>query len=240
MNNKANREVCDVDIRVLSTMKPYLFFDTANETGLEISGDDTYAMAKGSRKIAFSNPMESTMTITAQVVPFKFYAMLSDGVIDTEAAYAEKSTIKANVAGQLTIPSGAKAGTLFVYKTGEYAETAIEGTFSGTTFTATTETNIAIGESYDVGYVVVKSTGVQKIAFNNKRNPLDYYITMLTNDKDEAGVLVPKRIVCYKAKPVRSATFTYSSEGDPVSVELQFTCLEDKDGNIVDMVEITE
>ena len=238
--NKANREVCDVDIRTLSTMKPYLFFDTANETGLELSGDDTYAMAKGARKIAFSNPLESTMTITAQVVPFKFYAMLSDGVIDTEAVYAEKSTVAATVAGQLTIPTGVKAGTLFVYKTGEFAESAIEGTFTGTTFTATNEADIKVGESYDIGYVVTKSTGVQKIAFNNKRTPLDYYITMLTNDKDEDGVLVPKRIVCYKAKPVRSATFTYSSEGDPVSIELQFTCLEDKDGNQVDMIEITE
>ena len=28
--NKANREVCDVDIRDLKTMKPFLFFDKAN------------------------------------------------------------------------------------------------------------------------------------------------------------------------------------------------------------------
>lgn len=28
--NKANRQVCDVDIRDVSTMKPVMFFETAN------------------------------------------------------------------------------------------------------------------------------------------------------------------------------------------------------------------
>ena len=166
--------------------------------------------------------------------------MLSDGSIDTEAAYGEKVTVACETAGTLTIPEGVKAGTVFVYKAGEFAETPIEGTFAGTSFTATSPTDIEVGESYDVGYVILKKTGVQKIAFNNKKTPLDYYVTMLTNDKDENGVLVPKKIVCYKAKPVRSATFTYSSEGDPVSIEMKFSCLEDKDGNQVDMIELID
>ena len=76
LTNKASRTVADVDIRVLSTMKPYLFFETANTTGLSISSEDTFAMAKGARAIAFSNPMESTVTIEAQVLPSEFYAML--------------------------------------------------------------------------------------------------------------------------------------------------------------------
>lgn len=87
--NKSNRQVCDVDIRILRTMAPFLNFDTANTTTAGLSGDSVYAMAKGSRKIAFANPLEGTMTIEAQVVPFKFYSLLSDGVIESTAVYAE-------------------------------------------------------------------------------------------------------------------------------------------------------
>ena len=49
--NKANRQVCDVDIRILSTMKPFLKFDTANTTTAGLSGDSVYAMAKGSHPV---------------------------------------------------------------------------------------------------------------------------------------------------------------------------------------------
>ena len=61
--NKANREVCDVDIRILSTKAPFLNFDTANTTTAGLSGDSVYAMAKGQRRIAYHNPMTGTMTL---------------------------------------------------------------------------------------------------------------------------------------------------------------------------------
>lgn len=240
LKNKANRECCDVDIRIKNTLKPYLFFDTANTTGLEITSDDTYAMSKGSRAIAFSNPMESTFTIAAQVLPLKLYAMLSDGQIETTAIVADKTTIKCETAGELTLPDGVQTGTVFVYKAGEYAETAIEGTVANKKFTATTADAIAIGEAYDVGYLILKDKGVHKVSFNDKKNPQDYYITLLTNDKDEDGIVTAKKIVVYKAKPQKSLNLSYSSEDDPISVELTFTALKDKDGNIIDMVDFDD
>ena len=99
--NKANRQVCDVDIRFLKTMAPFLKFDTANTTTAGLSSDSVYAMAKGSRKIAFANPLEGTMTIEAQVYPFKFFALLSDGTIETNAAYADSQVVKCETEGEL-------------------------------------------------------------------------------------------------------------------------------------------
>lgn len=61
--NKANRQVCDVDIRILATKAPFLKFDTANTTTAGLTGDSVYAMAKGQRRIAYHNPMEGTMTL---------------------------------------------------------------------------------------------------------------------------------------------------------------------------------
>jgi len=248
-NNFANRQVCDVDIRVLKTMAPFLKFDTANTTGVSISSDSVYAMAKGTRRIAFQNPLEGTMTIEAQVYPFKFFAMLSDGVIDNEAIYADSQTVKCETAGELslTVPTNGtiEAGTVFAYPVGEFGDegSVIAGTFASGKFTATTAGNIKVGEEYVVGYVVTRTSSegnaVKSITFNNKRLPKDFYITMKTLDKDEDGVLTPFLITVYKATIQRNFELSFSSEGDPASVTLTFDTLENKDGNVMSFVELT-
>lgn len=239
--NKANRQVCDVDIRVLKTKAPYLFFDDANVTTVGFSSSDTYAMARGSRAIAFSNPIEdATMTIEAQVKPFKLLALISDGVIDTTATFAKKSTIDCTVAGTLTLPTGVQTGSVFVFDEGDYGGTPIEGTVSGTTFTATTASDVTVGNSYEVGYFITKSTGIQKVSINDSKNPQDYFVTMNTVEKDEDGVITPYIITGYKCKPAKTASLSYSSTGDPATLTITFNCLTDKDGNLLDMIEYTE
>ena len=217
--NKANRQVCDVDIRILKTMQPFLFFDTANTTTAGLTGDAVYAMKKGTKAIAFQNPIEGTMTLEAQVVPFKFYALLSDGIIETEAAYATKKTVKATEAGKLAV-ADAKAGSVFVYKSGEFGDEPIKGTYAEGTFTATTAGDIVADTEYEVGYIVVKDTGVKKVSFNNKKIPNDYFITMSTLDKDEVGVLTPFIMTAYKASVQRDFELSFSSEGDPATMTL--------------------
>lgn len=242
--NKANRQVCDVDIRILKTMAPFLNFDTANTTTAGLSADSVYAMAKGSRRIAFANPLEGTMTIEAQVYPFKFFALLSDGEIETTAAYAASQVVAAENAGELSIEVNngtIAAGTVFVYPADAFGDEAsmIEGVFAEGKFTATDAEKITAGSSYKVGYIVNR-TGVKKITFNNKRLPKDYFITMTTVDKDEEGLLTPFIITAYKASIQRNFELSFSSEGDPASVTLTFDLMEDKNGNILDMVELTE
>lgn len=241
--NKANRQVCDVDIRILKTMAPFLNFDTANTTTAGLSSDSVYAMAKGSRRIAFANPLEGTMTIEAQVYPFKFFSLLADGTIKNTAAYAVKEVIACTEAGTLPLAVNdgeITAGTVFVYAEGEFGDTAIEGTFASGKFTATTASDIAVGSKYEVGFVVNRTKGVKRISFNNTDIPQDYFITMKTLDKDEEGMLTPFLMTAYKATIQRSFDLSFSSEGDPASVTLTFDLLEDADKNIFDMVEIEE
>lgn len=224
--NKANRQVCDVDIRILKTMKPFLKFDTANTTTAGLSGDSVYAMAKGTKRIAFQNPLEGTMTIEAQVYPFKFFALLSDGEITTEAAYAATQTVKASTAGSLdiTLPDGGSivAGTTFVYPEDAFGDddALIDGTWADNKFTATESSKITVGESYTIGYVVNRTKGVKRISFNNSKLPRDYFITMQTLDKDEEGLFTPFVMTAYKASIQRNFELSFSSEGDPASVTL--------------------
>ena len=243
--NKANRAVCDVDIRILKTMAPFLYFDTANTTTAGLSSDSVYAMAKGSRRIAFANPLEGTMTIEAQVYPFKFFSLLSDGVISSTAAYATKAVVACATAGELPlVVNGGEivAGTVFVYPEDDFGneDAVIEGTFADGKFTATTTEDLAVGTKYQVGFVVNRESGVKKITFNNDKLPQDYFITMHTLDKDEKGTLTPFLMTAYKATIQRSFELSFTSEGDPASVTLTFDLMEDADKNIFDMVEIDE
>lgn len=238
--NKANRQVCDVDIRDIVTKKPILFFDTANTTTENISADAVYAMAKGVRRIAFANPMEGTATIEAQVYPFEIYSLMTDGVIESTATYPVKETIQCTTEGELTIPEGAVAGTVFVFAQGDFGGDEIEGNFALNTFSATTDSDLAVGTEYEVGYLVSKSTGVKKISFNNNKLPKAYYISMNTVEKDEDEVLTPYKIILYKAQPQRNFELSQSSEGDPATITLTFDILEDKDGNYVDMIEVED
>ena len=242
--NKANRQVCDVDIRILKTKAPFLKFGTANTTTAGLSGDSVFAMAKGTKKIAFPNPLEGTMSIEAQVYPFKFFALLSDGQIETSAAYAASQKVTCENAGELAVSvekGTIAAGTVFAYPEGAYGDESavIEGTFADGKFTATEADKVAVGTVYEIGYIVSRE-GVKKIAFNNKKLPRDYYITMTTVDKDEEGLLTPFLMTAYKATIQRNFELSFSSEGDPTSVTLNFDLMEDKDGNIFDMIELTE
>lgn len=243
--NRANRQVCDVDIRILKTMKPFLKFDTANTTTAGLSSDSVYAMAKGSRRIAFPNPMEGTMTIEAQVYPFKFFALLTNGDIESSAVYAATQTVTCSTEGEIeiTLPENGTMveGSAFVYPKDSYADETklIAGTWAEKKFTATTDSDLAVDTEYTVAYMVNRTEGVQKITFNNKNLPKDYFITMETLDKDEEGTFTPFIITAYKATIQRSFELSFSSEGDPASVTMTFDLMEDKEGRILDMVERT-
>jgi len=170
MTNKANRQVCDVDIRDLKTKEPFMYFDTANTTTQSLTGESVNAMARGAKRISFQNPLDGTATIVAQIMPIKFYAMMSNGEIESDGIYADKKVIKCETAGELTVPAGTVTDSVFVYPTDEFAndELLIKGTVSGTKFTAA---ELTVGEEFEVGYIVKRTGGVAKVSFNNKKAP---------------------------------------------------------------------
>lgn len=218
--NKANRQVCDLLISDLKTGIPFMKFDTANTTTVGLSADSVYAMAKGSRRIAFQNPLEGAMSLSAQVTPFKFYSLYSDGVIESEGSYTDTQTVTCATDGEITlnVPEDGTivAGTVFAFPADSFGEegAVIEGEFSDNKFTAE---GLKANAEYTVGYTINR-TGVKKVSFNNKKIPRDYKITMSTLDKDENGLLTPFQIVAYKASIQRSFELSFSSEGEPAEL----------------------
>ena len=238
--NRANRQCCDLDIRDFKTGAPVLFADFGNVTTAGFSSENTYAMKKGAKAIAFNNPIEGTLSIETQLRPMALYALLGDGTIEKSAIIKRRESIKATNAGELTLTGTPKDNTVFVCKRGEWGKEVIEGSFSGTKFTATSTPDINVGEYYEVGYLEAKDTGVNKITINNSKLPKDVTISMETLDKDVEGNLVPFVINVYKATVQRSIELSFSSEGDPGSVTLTYDVMQDDNGNVMDFIEITE
>lgn len=238
--NMANRQCCDLDIRDYKTKAPFMYADFCNTTTMGFSSDAVFAMKKGAKFIKFDNPMDGTVGMEFQVHPFKVFSMLSDGEIETSAVVARKEVITATEDGKLTLPNAPIAGTVFVYAEDDFGGVAIEGTVADSVFTATTADEIVVDTAYAVGYLEEKTSGVKKVAFNNKKIPKYFYVQMSTLDKDENGELVPMRITCYKGSPQRSLDLSFSSEGEPASVKITLDALEDEDGNVLDMIEITD
>ena len=238
--NRANRQCCDLDIRDFKTGAPVLFADFGNVTTAGFSSDNVYAMKKGAKAIAFNNPIEGTLSIETQLRPFKLYSLLGDGTIEKSGIIKKREVIKCTTGGELTLTGTPKDNTVFACKQGAWGEEVIDGSFSGTKFSATSSGDIAMGEYYEVGYLEVKSSGINKITINNNKLPKDVTISMETLDKDVEGNLVPFVMNIYKATIQRSIDLSFSSEGDPASITITFDCLQDDEGNVMDFIEITE
>ena len=236
--NMANRQCCDVHILDYATMKPWMLVDFCNTTTAGFSADAVYANKKGAKDIKFDNPLEGTMKLNFQVHPFQIYALYSDGEIETSALIARRENVAGKAEGKLTLTNTPKAGT--VYAVDPDTGKIIEGTVSDKEFTATTTSEIKEGTTYEVSYLEEKTAGVKKISFNNKKTPKDFFIQMETVDKDEKGNLVPVRITAYKASPNRTLDLSFSSDGDPAEIEIELSVLQNENGDVMDIIEITE
>ena len=234
--NMANRQCCDLDIRDYATKAPWMYADFCNTTTMGFSSDAVYAMKKGAKCIKFDNPLDGTIAMTFQVHPFRVYAMLSDGEIETSAVIAQKEIVKANSTTELTIAGTPVSGTIFVYAEGDFGGTALTVTVADKKITGTFES----GKSYEVAYLEEKTSGVKKVSFNNKKVPKYFYVQMSTLDKNEDGELVPVRITCYKGSPQRSLDLSFSSEGEPAEITITMDALVDENGDVLDIIEITE
>lgn len=238
--NRANRQCCDLDIRDYLTKEPWMYADFCNTTTAGFEGSTTFANIKGAKAIPFYDQMNGTISMKFQAHPFKIYSLVSDGTISSSAIIADKETITCTTAGSLNLAETPVDGTVFVYAKGDFGGTKIEGSVSGTTFTAKTANEISENSTYEVGYLVSKSNNIKRVSFNNNKVPKAFYITMETLSKDEDENLIPVKIIAYKAVPQRKLDLSFSSTGDPSEITITCDCLIDDNDNILDIVEIAE
>ena len=83
-----------------------------------------------------------------------------------------------------------------------------------------------------------KTNGVKRIAFNNRNYSSAYFIQMITTNKNEDGDDVGMRLTVYKCYPKRELELNFSSENSPAEITMSFECIQDEDGNVMDIIEL--
>lgn len=104
----------------------------------------------------------------------------------------------------------------------------IEGTFTISTQIMTSQL-LALMAGQDI-----ESTE-NEVVFRNFANatPKYYLIVATTVWQDAAGTTYAEDMTFHKACPRRALNISYSGEGDPTSVDIEFDALEDAEGNIL-------
>ena len=239
--NRANRQVCDLDISYRSNGKPFMYFETANTTSIGLESGSVFAMAKNRRKIKFSDPITGTITVTAQVYPSKLFELLSGGGMSNSACYAKVVTIPCTEEGKLPLivtNGSVNVGTVFAYPEDDYGDSdcLVPCTFYNDELLGA----FLLGHKYKVGFVVTRNENVRTYTFKNSAPMAEYKITMSTLNKGEDGDYTPFLMVIYRAVLNRGIELSFSSEGEPAEITLTFTVLSDRTGKFMDMVEIAD
>jgi hypothetical protein len=106
----------------------------------------------------------------------------------------------------------------------------IQGTFKISTQLMTTELlNLVAGND------VSDSATTGEVVFKNSTHsmPKYYIIKAETVWQDKDGNVYTESMKFHKACPKRAFNISYSGEGDPTSVDLEFELMQDDDGNVL-------
>lgn len=229
----ANRESCDVHILDYFSKREIMYIDFANLTTSGFETNSIYAYLKQSQFMKYDMSTNGTLSISFQVHPFKLYSLFTENNISHEAIVVCRETITAST-NYIGLKNGYVNGTLCVKDVDTLSE--INGQINDGLFISD---NLVIGHQYIITYLQQKTT-VNKISFDNLYRKNLFYIQMNTLYKDDSGELIPVYIVSHKASLVKTLDLTFSSNGDPAEITLQFDCLVDENGKCLDIIELTD
>ena len=235
--NMANRACCDLDIRDYYTKTPVLKVDFCNTTTYGFSSDSIYVKRNGARYFRIDAPLEGNIDITFQVHPFQIYSLLNGGKISTDGVVARYENITAVVDGAIRLKHSPVAGSVFVYPCSDFTGEEIKGSVDGKDFVAET---IKANETYSVGYLQSKTSGVKRIPFSYSDVSAMYFIQMITMNKTEDGEDSALRLTAYKCCPKRELEINFSSDDSPAEITMSFECFQDDDENIMDIMELDD
>ena len=243
MNERfANREVCDMIVYDYKTKKPILRVDYANTNSTELTGEAVYAYGgQGHPKlVGFNGEKGGTFSFETQMMSFQLYSMMTGAGIESTANLVKREVVTCATAGKVSTSNTPIAGTVNVFALADDCGTEIVGTVSGSDFTATTASDIAVGSDYVIYYQTAVSTGVQKLSVKSTVFPKAVKIVADTYMKTEEDEILPYQLVVYKAQPQANITLGNSNNGDPVTITVTCDLMADKDKNMIDMILMDE
>ena len=240
----ANREVCNMIIEDYKTKKPILYCDYANTNSTELTGESVFAYGGWGhpRRVGFNGEKGGTFTFETQIQSFQLYSLLTGGTISSAGAgsaainLVKREVVTAAAGGSVNATATPVAGTLNVFPVADDCGTPIAGTLSGSTFTASTASQIVASSKYVLYYQTALTSGAKKISISSTTFPKAVRITADTYQKSEDEEIIPYQMIVYKAQPQANITMQNSNTGDPVTLTVTCDLMADGDNNMIDLI----
>lgn len=235
MERFANRDVCDIIISDYVTGKPIMYIDYANANSTELTGEAVYAYGGHNhvKRVTFQGERAGTLTLESQIQTFELYQLITGGTFSDSANFVKREKLVCTE-GVLTLSNVPSNDTVNVYLASDDCGEAIEATVSEKEVTVTGGVD---GTAYVV-YYTTNLDGVKALSIGANNFPTDVRIDGETFMKTESGMLVPYKMVAWKAAVQPNITWGFANSGDPQSLTITFDLMPDfqNDDRILDLI----
>lgn len=232
----ANREVCDLIMQDFANGNIVLNWPYANTTTTSVTGESVFAYGgQGHPKIVpFYGEKGGTMAIETQMQSAELFSFMSGAAIENAAQFLAREELQAT-SGTITLTESPIEGSVRVYKLDDDAGSPVECEVDDTSVTLSGESSSS-NDKFIVYYMREISTGVKRLNIKSTTFPKVVKIFATTFDKTADGVVVPYKMIAYKAAPQLNFEIAFSSTGDPATITITCDLLVDDDGNLLDMI----
>ena len=228
----ANRDVCNLIMVDFATNKPILNFPYANTTTTSVTGESVFAYGGQGhpRRVTFYGEKGGTIAIETQMQSAELYSFMTGATIENTATLLKREVLTAS-GTTLTLSEEPLDGSVNVFKADDDCGTAVEADVEGTSVTIT-----GASGDYVVYYLTTAATGVRKLNLKSTTFPKAVKIYADTYFKTSEDVVIPYKMIAYKASPQLNFEIAFSNTCDPASITITCDLLVDDDDNMLDMI----
>lgn len=220
-----SRDVVNFTIADYKTGAPVCFFDFANTTAVNLTGDLVWAYgSRGHRqKVAWKSGDQGTLEVETQIMTMKLYELVTGGVLDSTAVDFMKREVFVADATSFTPSQTAIEGSIHVYAATDDLGTEVSG-------------DLTIGSKYVAYYLTKTGASGQVLHVKGTSIPKPYKLYGDTLQRDEDNTDHALKMVVYRATCNPNFTVNFANDGDPASITLTFDLSPDDDDNVLDLI----
>lgn len=235
-----SRDILDLLIIDAISSTPLMKIDFANTSSLQMESSRVYAMAAGTRRIAWDGEKTATLTVETQIYTMEMLALFAGEEIKKGKQNVYKTEIVSVETGKVLNLKKAPVGDVVVYPyiNGVSVKENQINTLTGKVVTLDAASTVVVGDEVEV-YYQTEVLSANKLSFTAKGFPKYVKLVGDTIWVDEVSTSsVASQMVYYKAKLNPAITISNSSEGDPSVLQLVFDLFPQKVNGVDTLIDM--
>lgn len=232
----ANRDVCNLTMQDFSSGDIVLNWPFANVTTTGVTGESVFAYGGQGhpKRVTFYGEKGGTIAIETQMQSAELFSFMSGAAIENTAQFLAREELQAT-SGAITLTDSPIEGSVRVYKLDDDAGTPVECEVDDTSVTLSGGSSSS-NDKFIVYYMKEISTGVKKLNLKSTTFPKAVKIFAETYYKTSDDLVIPYKMIAYKATPQLNFEIAFSNTGDPASITVTCDLLVDDNDNMLDMI----